>query len=239
MSFKKWIAGGLGWALLGPIGGIVGFLIGSAFEKQPEASAKGRQRTTTRGDFLLSLIVLTAAVMKADGVVKKGELDYVKKYFLQNFGQEVANDAIRMLRDILKQQIPIDDVSRQIANNLDYSSRLQLLHYLFGISSADGHTHTSEVLIIERIAKNMQVNTNDFNSIKSMFVADANAAYATLGLKNTASNDEVKKAYRKMAVEFHPDKVAYLGEDVQKSAKEKFQKINEAYETIKKERQMA
>lgn len=239
MSFKKWIAGGLGWALLGPIGGIVGFLIGSAFEKQAEATTKGRQRTTTRGDFLLSLIVLTAAVMKADGVVKKGELDYVKKYFLQNFGQEVANDAIRMLRDILKQQIPIEDVSRQIANNLDYSSRLQLLHYLFGISKADGHTHTSEVLIIERIAKNMQVSANDFSSIKSMFVADANAAYATLGLKNTASNDEVKKAYRKMAVEFHPDKVAYLGEDVQKSAKEKFQKINEAYETIKKERQMA
>lgn len=237
MSFKKWIAGGLGWALLGPIGGIVGFLIGSALEKQPETHTKETQRTT-RGDFLLSLLVLTAAVMKADGAIKKGELDYVKKYFSHNFGQEKASDAIRMLRDILKQQIPIDDVSRQVANNLDYSSRLQLLHYLFGISSADGHTHTSEVLIIERIAKNMQINSSDFGSIKSMFVADANTAYATLGLKNTASNEEVKKAYRKMAVEFHPDKVAYLGEDIQKSAKEKFQKINQAYEVIKKERQM-
>lgn len=239
MSLGKWIAGGLGWAFFGPIGGIVGFLVGTAFEGKTGAGFNknsGPQNQTTRGDFLVSLIVLTAAVMKADGVVKKAELEYVKKYFLRSFGEEAATDAVRMLRDILKQEIPVQDVSTQIGQNLDYSSRLQLLHYLFGIAIADGYTHKSEVDLINVISNYMKVSNADFNSIKSMFYADTNTAYNILGVEKSATEAEIKKAYRKMAVEYHPDKVSYLGEDVQKSAKEKFQKINEAYEAIKKER---
>lgn len=237
MSLGKWIAGGLGWAVFGPIGGIVGFLVGSAIEGGTTNVKKGqRQSATTRGDFMVSLIVLTAAVMKADGVVKKSELDFVKQYFLRSFGKDAANDAIKMLRDILKKEIPVSDVSRQVGQHLDYSSKLQLLHYLFGISSADGITHRSEVELINSISNYMGINTSDFNSIKSMFYSDTNAAYSILGISPNASEDEIKKAYKKMAVEYHPDKVSYLGEDVQKSAKEKFQKISAAYEAIKKER---
>lgn len=238
MSLGKWIAGGLGWAFFGPIGGIVGFLVGTAFEGQTGTKTQQNStgQATTRGDFMMSLIVLTAAVMKADGTVKKSELEFVKNFFRQSFGTDAATDAIRMLRDILKQGIPVQDVSRQIGQNLDYSSRLQLLHYLFGIARADGYTHKSEVNLIEIIANYMRIGSSDFNSIKSMFYSDTNAAYAILGLTPDATNDEVKKAYRKMAIEYHPDKVSYLGEDVQKSAKEKFQKIQEAYENIKKER---
>lgn len=237
MSLGKWVAGGLGWAFFGPIGGIVGFLVGSAFDGS-KSTGGGHQRegSTTKGDFMLSLIVLTAAVMKADGIVKKAELDYAKKYFLRSFGQEAATDAVRMLRDILKQEIPVGEVSKQIGQHLDYSSKLQLLHYLFGISSSDGHTHVKEVEVIQVIAAYMNIRTSDFSSIKAMFFKDTNTAYNILGVKPTATDDEVKKAYRKMAVEYHPDKVAYLGEDVQKSANEKFRKISDAYEAIKKER---
>ncbi|MBI9067402.1 MAG: TerB family tellurite resistance protein [Salinivirgaceae bacterium] len=239
MSLGRWIAGGLGWAFFGPIGGIVGFLVGSAFEGQAGTKLTGKagtSATTTRGDFMLSLIVLTAAVMKADGVVKKAELDYVKQYFLRSFGSDAAADAVKMLRDILKKEIPLQDVSRQIGQNLDYSSKLQLLHYLFGISKADGYTHPAEVDLIQLISKYMNIGTSDFNSIKSMFYSDTNVAYSILGIKTDATEEEIKKAYRKMAVEYHPDKVSYLGEDVQRSANEKFQKINEAYESIKKEK---
>ncbi|MGE4289069.1 MAG: DnaJ domain-containing protein [Salinivirgaceae bacterium] len=239
MSLGKWIAGGLGWAFFGPIGGIVGFLVGSAFEGTNQSGIpKGASPSgqTTRGDFMVSLIVLTAAVMKADGTIKKAELEYVKKYLLRSFGQEAATDAIRMLRDVLKQQIPVQDISRQIGQHLDYSSKLQLLHYLFGISSSDGQTKLNEVELINQISGYMGVGASDFNSIKSMFYSDTHIAYSILGLQPNATNDEIKKAYRKMAVEYHPDKVSYLGEDIQNSAKEKFQKINEAYESLKKER---
>lgn len=239
MSFGKWIAGGLGWAFFGPIGGILGFLVGSAFDGSQSFKATGTQQqagSTTKGDFMVSLIVLTASVMKADGVVKKAELDFVKQYLNRSFGQEAATDAIRMLRDILKQEIPVSEVSRQVGQHLDYSSKLQLLHYLFGISSADGHTHIKEVEVILLISNYMGIRTSDFNSIKAMFYSDTHVAYSILGISPEATNEEIKKAYRKMAVEYHPDKVSYLGEEVQKSAKEKFQKLTDAYESIKKER---
>lgn len=243
MSLGKWIAGGLGWAFFGPIGGILGFLVGSAFDGNVTAHTQRTgtpgQRQTTRGDFMVSLIVLTAAVMKADGVIKKSELEFVKQYFKRSFGAEAAADAVKMLRDVLKQQIPVQDVSRQIGQHLDYSSKLQMLHYLFGISSADGQTKLSEVELIQQISNYMGIGTSDFNSIKSMFYSDTHVAYSILGISPDATNEEIKKAYRKMAVEYHPDKVSYLGEDVQQTAKEKFQKINQAYESLKKERGFA
>ena len=236
------------------MGGILGYFIGSAFDsKEPEPDVQdnsgtrysrqqpggaGYSRTrTSRGDFMVSLVVLTAAVMKADGKVTQAELNYVKQFFVQQFGVETATDGIRMLRDVLKQQIPVYDVSRQIGQMLNYSSRLQLIDYLFGISNADGNVHANEASVIEVISRNMGISDTDFNSIKSMFVKkDADSAYTILGISPSATDDEVRKAYRKMAVENHPDKVAYLGEDVQRAAKEKFQKINEAYEAIKKQR---
>ena len=253
MKFGKWIGGGIGWALGGPLGGILGYFIGAAFDtkeqvggqagystgfggQQPGGAAYSRQQTS-RGDFMVSLVVLTAAVMKADGKVTQAELNYVKQFFVRQFGVEAATDGIRMLRDVLKQQIPVYEVSRQIGQMLNYSSRLQLIDYLFGISNADGSVQANEASVIEVIARNMGISDTDFNSIKSMFVKqDPDSAYKILGISPSATDDEVKKAYRKMAVENHPDKVAYLGEDVQRAAKEKFQKINEAYEAIKKQR---
>ena len=251
MRFGKWIGGGIGWALGGPLGGLLGYFIGSAFDSNSQTGGQSQtgfggqpgpgtgyaRQQTSRGDFMVSLVVLTAAVMKADGKVTQAELNYVKQFFVRQFGVETATDGIRMLRDVLKQQIPVYDVSRQIGQMLNYSSRLQLIDYLFGIVSTKGFVQPSELKLIEAIANNMGVSGTDFNSIKSMFVkAEADSAYKILGISPTATDDEVKKAYRKMAVENHPDKVAYLGEDVQRAAKEKFQRINEAYEAIKKQR---
>ncbi len=235
-KWGKWIGGGLGWALGGPIGAILGFMLGSVFDGAQQGQ-EGRPRTT-RGDFSVSLLVLLAAVMKADDKVKRSELDYVKRYLLQTMGEEAARDAVHMLRDILKQNIPVVDVSRQVKMYLDYPGRLQLLHLLYGLSGADGQFHPAELEMIDLIARNMGVRENDKNSIRSMFVPDTHAAYRILGVDPSASDEEIKKAYRRMAVKYHPDKVSYLGEDYMKAAKEKFQKIQEAYEQIRRERGM-
>ena len=189
-------------------------------------------------DFSASLLVLSAAVMKADGVVKKSELDYVKRFFLSNFGQEQAEKYILTLREILKQDIQIADVSQQIGRYMDYSSKLQLIHYLFGIANADGQVHETEISVIETIARYMGIYTSDYESVKAMFVKKVDDAYTILGVDPSASDDEVKKAYREMAKKNHPDKVAYLGDDVRKAAEKKFQEINDAYDRIKKQRGM-
>jgi DnaJ like chaperone protein len=235
--FGKWLGGGLGFAMGGPIGGLLGFLVGSMIDSSDQPSDYStRTPGTTQGDFGMSLLVLVAAVMKADGKVVKSELDYVKQFFIRQFGQESAREALLMLKDIIKQDIPVRDVCMQISRNMDYSSRLQLLHLLFNVSLADTVIHASEIEIIERISGYLGVAKSDFLSIKNMFIPETDSSYKILEISPDSSNDEVKKAYRRMAVKYHPDKVGHLGDDFRKTAEEKFKKVNEAYDKIKKER---
>jgi DnaJ like chaperone protein len=240
-KYGKWIGGGLGWALGGPIGGILGFVAGSMFDKRSGRPGEGgaRQRifsTTTHGDFTMSLLVLVAAVMKADGRIMKSELDYVRNYLEKSFGPAASQEAMLYLRDLLKQTIPIRDVSAQIRQRLDIASRRQLLHFLFGVSQADGKVHPQEVRVIEEIAVGMGITKEDLESIKNMFYEDVDSAYKILEIDKSSSDDEIKKAYRRMANKYHPDKVAYLGDDIRKAAGEKFRKVKDAYDKIKKER---
>jgi len=234
-GFAKWLGGGLGWVFGGPIGGLLGFLVGSFLD---ESSSETRQvsRETTPGAFGVSLLVLVAAVMKADRRVLKSELEYVKQYFISQFGVDSTREAMILLRDLLKQDIPLRDVCRQIAKNMDYSSRIHLLHFLFGVAGADGKFDQDEVAVIEKIAGYLGISSGDYTSVKNMFIPDTDAAYKILEIEPGASDEEVKKAYRKMALKYHPDRVSHLGEDFRKAADEKFKKVNEAYEKIKKER---
>jgi DnaJ like chaperone protein len=239
-KFVKWLGGGLGFVMGGPIGGLLGFLVGSFFD---EAGTQTYTTTssvgTTPGAFGMSLLVLIAAVMKADGKIVKAELDYVKEFFVRQFGRDTAKEALIMLRDLLKQEIPLRDVCQQISRNMDYSSKLQLLHLLFGVSASDQRIVPSEVSVIERIAGYLDITNTDYVSIRNMFLPETDSAYKILEVGPSASNEDVKKAYRMMAMKYHPDKVSHLGEDFRRTADEKFKSVNEAYERIKKERNIA
>ena len=235
MSFGKWLGGSLGWVFGGPIGAIIGFSVGSLIDSAGKVRRVGK---TTVGDFGMSLVVLVAAVMKADGKILQAELNYVKQFFLQSFGEEKSKEVLLILRDVLKKDIPLDSVCLQIKQNMDYSSRLEMMHLLFGIAQSDGFVDDSEIDIIQTIANLLEINVADYNSLKSMFYKDTNSAYKILGIDKSATNNEVKKAYKKMAIKHHPDKVSHLGADFQEQAKVKFQSISEAYENIKRERNM-
>jgi DnaJ like chaperone protein len=238
--FGKWLGGGLGFVMGGPIGGLLGFLVGSVIDSATvqTSSYSTRPARVTQGDFGMSLLVLIAAVMKADGAVVKSELNYVKKFFVSQFGQESAKEALLILKDILKQDIPVRDICEQISRNMDYSSRLQLLHLLFNVSVADTAITSAEIELIQKISGALGVASGDFLSIKNMFIPETDSSYKILEVEASCSNDELKKAYRRMAMKYHPDKVSHLGEEFRKAADEKFKKVNEAYERIKKERKL-
>ncbi len=244
-KYAKWIGGGLGWAFGGPIGAILGFAVGSMIDGTSSATGDGprtarARRTsygyTTANDFVISLLVLTAAVMKADGKVVKSELDYVKKFLITQFGERKAQDQILLLRDILNQNTDVRAVCLQIKQNMEHPLRLQLLHYIFGLAAADGKLDITEVRVIENIASYLGISSKDYLSIRAMFGHDTQSAYNILEIDESADEKTVKKAYRKMATKYHPDKVSHLGDEFQRAAKEKFQKVQEAYETIKKQR---
>ena len=242
-KFGKWIGGGLGFTLGGPLGALAGFFLGSFFDEaeiihQQPGSIRDQKAQITQGDYMFSLLVLITAVLKADGKILRSELDYVKEFLIRSFGTDGAKQALVILKDLTRQNIPITDVCNQIRKFVDYSSRLQLVHFLFGIAMADGFIHPDELSLIKHIATTLGLSEADYNSIEAMFVPKTDWAYAILEIQKQATNEEIKKSYRKMALKYHPDKVSYLGEDVQKAANEKFQKLNEAYQLISKERGM-
>ncbi len=239
--FLKLILTGLGWSFGGPLGGIIGYAIGSLFSGGSPRVIRSEVtdtfgNTEEKRDFNVTLLVLSAAVMKADANVKRSELDYVKRFFLQNFGQQRAENYIKMLREILQKDYNIYEVSQQVGRYMDYSTRLQLLHYLFGIAESDGVVSPQELNVINTISDYMGITNSDFASVKAMFIKETDSAYKILGIEPSATDEEVKKAYREMAKKNHPDLVSSLGDEVRQAAEKKFQEINAAYETIKKQR---
>lgn len=252
MAWGKWILGGLGWAVAGPIGALIGFFIGKSFEGNDtpklgndtnqtfNQNRQGRQRTT-HGDFLVSLLVLMAGVMKADGRVLKSELNVVKKFLLDNMNETQTLQAVKLLKDLLNRDYDIQPIAEQIGEKMNYSSRLELLHLLWSIAAADGVIADSEERLLHKIARDLGISSADAKSIETLFHKQGNDnwAYEVLQISPDATDDEVKKAYRRMAMKYHPDKVAGMGEAAQKSATEKFRALNDAYEYIKKIRGMA
>ncbi len=255
-NYGKVLGGVLGWAVGGPIGGALGFFMGMMFDDKSLAkddqervtSRSGRagyQRyNTTPADFAASLLVLSAAIMKADGRVLKSELNYVREFFIKNFGETTAEEQMLVLRELLKQDLNTRQVCEQIRYNMEHPNRLLLLQYLFGVALADGEMDAAEVQSLRTIAHYMGISNKDFESLFAMFSGAGgrarrgasrpiSEAYTILEITESVDDAEVKRAYRRMATKYHPDKNRGVGEAHQKMAEEKFIKVQEAYEQIK------
>ncbi|TVZ56570.1 DnaJ like chaperone protein [Lutibacter sp. Hel_I_33_5] len=247
-SFAKWLGASLGFSFGGPIGGIIGFAVGSFvdgfsgddFSKEQEKYARqsrvGGKAEIQSGDFEISLLVLAAIVIKADGKIDKRELEYVRQQFIGMYGKQRAENAFKLFKGIIKKQISARQVCMQIRQHMPHASRLQLIHFLFGIAKADNFVETSEVDEIKKIAGYLYINQRDFDSIKAMFFNEINNAYTILEIDKNATVAEIKKAYRKMVKKYHPDKLQGMGKEHINGAEAKFQKVQEAYDQLKKEK---
>ncbi len=264
MGSGKWILGGLGFVLGGPIGALIGVFVGSlidmsahaltdgtddtAFGETDTGHAAGSRRTdggydsrrATVGDIRVSMVVLFACVIKADGRVLKSEVNYIKPFLLRNYGEQGAKEALLLLKQLLEKDIDEQAVSEQIGQHVNYSTRLEIVHFLFELAKADGEISPEEIEVISRIATHIGLTNADYQSLAALYQRkqDPNWAYTALEIAPSATDDEVKKAYRHMAMKYHPDKVANAGEEVRQQATEKFRAINEAYETIKTARNL-
>ena len=232
-----WSGGIYGWGIGAVAGGLLGFIAGTVIDSF-EIFSRKRDKKPTMGEFAINLLVLIAAVMKADGPVVKSELECVKQFLKQNFGEKDAVKALALLNNIRKLNNPPDQACNYVNSHLDQSSKLQLIHFLYNLANIDGNASDAEQKMLKKISNVLRVNLSEDRSVGRLDVREKELimAYATLGVNRTDNIIEVKKAYRSLANKYHPDKVAFLDENQKKNANDHFQRLTSAYEIVKNDK---
>ena len=261
MSTGNWIGGIIGFIAAGPLGALAGVILGSLLEegnKQAEEIFRGRTYGEPQGNqnpymgqrnsFLFSLLVLASYIIKADNKIMHSEMEFVRKFLRMNFGEMAVQEGEEILLRLFEQQKrmnaenpqafknTIRECGTQISYNTSLEERLQLLAFLAEIAKSDGNVCQQEIEALKEIATVLHLSEKEVESMLNLKGNTLEDAYKVLEIEPTATDDEVRSAYRKMAIKHHPDKVATLGEDIRKAANEKFQRINEAKERIYKAR---
>jgi len=241
-SMIKWIGAALGYTYLRFGGAVLGYFIGSMIEglmkRSSGASFNATSfRTMGSNQFELNLLALAAMVIKADNKVEEKELRFVRNYFIANYGADYASTIFSRFNTEIKKEVQdLSKIARLFVTSTPYNTRLQIVHFLFGIANADGSVSRLELNKIQQIAVALGIRRMDIESVKAMFVQQAGNAYKILEIDSNATDAEVKKAYRTMAKKHHPDKLNTADQALKKGAQEKFQQIQAAYEKIQKER---
>lgn len=268
MEMGKWIGGIIGFMAFGPLGALAGIVLGSLFDNATSFTGQtfdqggygnenanpgphaGNSYAGQRNSFLFSMLVMASYIIKADGRIMHSEMEFVRNFLRNNFGEAAVSEGETILLRLFEQRKRMDlenpmafkntirECGMQIAYNLSYEERLQMLAFLAQIAKADGHVSPEEIDALKEVARSMSITDSEVESLLNLRSDNLEDAYKVLEISPTATNDEVRAAYRRMAVKHHPDKVANLGEDIRQAANEKFQQINAAKERIYKARGM-
>ncbi len=253
MGFGKWIGGIAGFMAGGPLGALAGFAIGSLFDIDDKKGVSGGQAYNNAGygqrnSFMFSLLVMSSYIIKADGKVMHSEMEFVRRFLRTNFGNEAAVQGNDILLNLFEQRKQMDaqnpsafkntiyECGMQIKQHMSYEERLQLLNFLAHIAKSDGSVCSAEIEALKEVAISMGLSTKEVESMLNLGGNTLEEAYKVLEIEPSATDEEIKKAYKKLALKHHPDRVATLGEDVKKAAERKLQQINNAKDIIYKAR---
>jgi DnaJ like chaperone protein len=196
--------------------------------------------------FLVAMISLAAKVAKADGRVTEQEVRSFDAFLRDRLGMSTEDRrlAARLFNEARDSNVPAEEFARQVRALIGHDpARLRdLISLLMSVAAADARIGTEEDRLLRTIAREMGLTARDYSEAAAMFQPRSNldASYAVLGLTREATDEEVKKAFRRLAREYHPDVVANrgMGEDFQKFADEKMRAINAAYDAVKEARNL-
>ena len=262
MSKSRWIGGFLGLLSGGPLGALAGFVLGALFDVVNEDGqtvnkssqfyssnkASARQQEVNRNGFLFSLLTLASYIIKADGRIMHSEMEAMRQFLRTNFGEVSVSQGEQIMTRLFERQKQMDeqqpgayrqtiyDCCVQLRNNLSESQLLQLLSLLAMLAKADGNVASEEINALREITLHLGLSEAELNSMLNLGSTTLKDAYAVLEISESATDDEVRAAYKRMVVKHHPDRVASLGDDIRAAAEKKMREINEAKELIYKAR---
>lgn len=225
----------------------IGIFWGFSFWMKKKISTYEQSQTESHNRFVWLLVQILINIAKIDGVVSKEEISTIHRFFQQN----LRYDQTKMfwVKELIKEAVDstesMESLLLEFRNTFAYEPRLILLELIYQVLYAKGHAPEAELKIARDIANYLQIKDYDKRTIEAKYKygnqqqartsqGTADRYYAILGLESGADKDTIKKAYRKLSMKYHPDKVRHLGEEFRAVAEEKMKEINGAYDFFKK-----
>lgn len=253
----KLIGGYIGFALGGPIGALLGAALGHNFDKDISAAQPIGQQNLSQAAFFTATFSVMGHICKADGRVTPDEISTARMIMAQMALSPAQKDAaITLFNEGKKDDFPLEDVLTQLKSELGLAKNIKRIFVEIQCYAAyaDGVLHPSEKKLLERICQLIGFSRVEFASILAATAAESHHkksgpsgksrkmksgdAYAILNVSANANDNEVKRAYRKLMSQHHPDKLVSKGlpEEMMKVATQKTQEIRAAYECVMHER---
>jgi DnaJ like chaperone protein len=231
-KFEKWIGAGLGFMVGGPVGGMVGFAAGEVLSSDPE---KVMEYTRNTSELEVSLLIISSHIIKADGKLSHSEVDYVRSYFIEKFGDKAIKEKMSILNHCLHHSYELEKACNFLRISSSRNTHELVILYCLHLAMADGEVSIAELNIIKKTARQLNINEVAFKKLHHNFLYKEEVVqtdFDVLGLKGNATREDIKKAYRKMVLKYHPDKTAGQTEKEKKQSAEKFRLIRQAYERL-------
>ncbi len=238
-NYEKWLGAGLGWVVTGnPLGGLLGYLAGSVTENQNDSNDSSKTVT----DFEVNLIILASYLIKIDRKVSLVEISFTNRFMNTHFDEKLADKRAQILQHCLQKEYDLNVVCEQLRMYTKHNTRIQVVQFLFDLAISDGELSDRENFFIFKIAGYLNINDVDFKRIKSglsqYIFAETGSYYEIIGVTKQADIAEIRTAYRKLVLKYHPDRNVHLSETEKKKLSFKLQQVKEAYERIKQEKKL-